>query len=1177
MKMKKMLRCLIMLTIVAGVSSMAFGADPNWIGATSNDWHTAANWETGVVPTTVDRPRLGDETAVGAGPMTTVNIDAPVDVNSIRIADDVGYPYTVNVLSGCLLLTTRGDIVIGDDGVGILNVNADTLGDPNIIIGDDLEVGDNGSGTFTMIGGTLRVGDDIRVSKDDGGTGTMTLDRVRLVECDMLAVASDDDDETGTGVGILTVIDPNIIIDGDLLVGAYGIGTVTFTSGGLTIIEDDLEIGKYGTGTMTTTGGYLDVDDDIEIGKYGKGKLTLNSTDITKVNGDRDADKLLVGQGGGGDGELIMNGSSTILTGSNIVIGAGNSGASGNSNPTSPSLGVVRMKGSSFLYAHDQMRIGNDPNAVGYLYMDPNTVLEVSLDKNEDLIVGGWGTGTIVMNGGEIYIGDDLRLGYSSSKSVGTITMNGDAYIETDGDTADVYIGRKSTDAPSVLNMNDDAFLYVDDDLFIGGQSSDGDRVGHGTIYMNDPNTLIEVYGNLRVGCYGDSVGIIEMISGTIDAYADTWLADKSGSTGTINMGSTAVIILGSNDNLTVGNSGDGYLNMVAGSLINAGQHVYVGRNSTGHGEITMSSGAVITITGDDDLVIGYDGYGLLEMTGGLITVGDLIVAKGDTGDGDVVMVGGTINVVDTIDFAEDHIDQVANLTMSNGAEINAGNDFQFARNGSGTLTMSSGAIINLGTTNKMMIGEDLGSSATVVINDLGTTITCQDLELGDDGGSVDFTINEAQIILGDDLYVARNRGTGDIGGVVDMFIDNDAYIEVSNEFRVGGYGSEVTINLIDGRITTMSSSNVDRLRLPEDPSEGGFARIVLGINANNVSGAATIQIEGSIDASNAGPNDYINFLGGGLLIAEGTSDPNAQDIEDHIASGYFRTTYSAGTYQNASPGVNEIFQPVSTEISGNLHVYLGIGPSATVPNVVGLVQATAEADIVTEGLVAAATTGNSTTVPIGFVISQDPVDGTFVVPDSTVNIVVSIGALVPDVVNLPQGTAEADIVTASLLVGTVTTASSTTIAIDNVISQNPTAGSSVAVDTLVDIVVSLGTTVPNVVGMTADPNAITAIEAVGLVAAATNGVSITVPIGDVISQGPVGSTVVEPGSTVNIVVSAVPSCDTPPAGDLNADCIVDLDDLAILVGAYTTTYNLENFAVLSADWEKCGLDFGCP
>ena len=137
--------------------------------------------------------------------------------------------------------------------------------------------------------------------------------------------------------------------------------------------------------------------------------------------------------------------------------------------------------------------------------------------------------------------------------------------------------------------------------------------------------------------------------------------------------------------------------------------------------------------------------------------------------------------------------------------------------------------------------------------------------------------------------------------------------------------------------------------------------------------------------------------------------------------------------------------------------------PPLTVPPVEGLLQSAAEADIVAAGLVVGAvTTAYHDTVALDHVISQDPVAGTEVAPGSAVDLVVSLGPeppplTVPPVEGLLQSAAEADIVAAGLVVGTVTTAYSDTVALDHVISQSPAAGVSVPEGSAVDLMVSLG------------------------------------------------------------------------------------------------------------------------
>ena len=121
-------------------------------------------------------------------------------------------------------------------------------------------------------------------------------------------------------------------------------------------------------------------------------------------------------------------------------------------------------------------------------------------------------------------------------------------------------------------------------------------------------------------------------------------------------------------------------------------------------------------------------------------------------------------------------------------------------------------------------------------------------------------------------------------------------------------------------------------------------------------------------------------------------------------------------------------------------------------------------------------TTAYNPTVPVGDVISQNPIGGTSVLPGTNVDLVISLGVepvLVPDVMDQAQATAEAAIVAASLTVGNLTSAYDATVPVGNVISQNPIGGASALPGTPVDLVISLGVQpvlVPDVTGQAQAP-----------------------------------------------------------------------------------------------------------
>jgi len=267
-------------------------------------------------------------------------------------------------------------------------------------------------------------------------------------------------------------------------------------------------------------------------------------------------------------------------------------------------------------------------------------------------------------------------------------------------------------------------------------------------------------------------------------------------------------------------------------------------------------------------------------------------------------------------------------------------------------------------------------------------------------------------------------------------------------------------------------------------------------------------------------------------------STPDVVGLSQAVAENTITTAGLTSTVSSASsatvPAGNVISQNpnggTSIAEGSNVDIVVSTGPAiVTVPNVVGSSQTTATNAITAAGLVVGnVTTQNSTTIATGDVISQSPNGGTSLTEGSAVDLVVSLGPVIvttPNVVGLSQAAAESAI-TAAGLTSTVSSASSATVPVGNVISQNPNGGSSVAEGSNVNIVVSTGpaiVTVPNVVGST-QTAATSAITAAGLVVGnVTSQNSTTVATGDVISQSPNGGASLTEGSAVDLVVSLGP------------------------------------------------------
>ena len=212
------------------------------------------------------------------------------------------------------------------------------------------------------------------------------------------------------------------------------------------------------------------------------------------------------------------------------------------------------------------------------------------------------------------------------------------------------------------------------------------------------------------------------------------------------------------------------------------------------------------------------------------------------------------------------------------------------------------------------------------------------------------------------------------------------------------------------------------------------------------------------------------------------------------------------------------------------VNLVISSGPKkVSVPNLDGLAQDAATTAVTAAKLkVGTVTQQASNTVAAGNVISQDPTSGSSLLPDSSVNLVISSGPqvmmTVPSVEGLTQAAATTAITGAKLMVGTVAQQTSSTVVAGKVISQDPANGNSLAEGSPVNLVISSGpqiATVPNVEGLTQDA-ATTAITGAKLkVGTVTQQTSDTVTTGRLISQEPASGSSLAEGSPVNLVISS--------------------------------------------------------
>ena len=205
-----------------------------------------------------------------------------------------------------------------------------------------------------------------------------------------------------------------------------------------------------------------------------------------------------------------------------------------------------------------------------------------------------------------------------------------------------------------------------------------------------------------------------------------------------------------------------------------------------------------------------------------------------------------------------------------------------------------------------------------------------------------------------------------------------------------------------------------------------------------------------------------------------------------------------------------------------------GPGSYLTMPKTTGRTLTDVQADLDALGLHSQVEEEFSDDVETGSVTRSDPEGGSSVHKRAQVQLYVSKGVdmkTVPELTGKSQDEAQRSLTEAGLAVGAVTDAYSEDVPQGQVISQSVAAGTSLAHDSAVDIVLSKGRqplTVPTLSGLSASA-AKSAIEDLGLVAAPTDAYSDTVAEGQVISQQTREGSTLYRGDSVAYTVSKGP------------------------------------------------------
>ena len=415
-----------------------------------------------------------------------------------------------------------------------------------------------------------------------------------------------------------------------------------------------------------------------------------------------------------------------------------------------------------------------------------NLQVGVEAGGNGTINVGdGSGTaGSAVLNLRDRVDGSPNGGGFSmnlapSADTVGTVTVNSDGILEGDQKTWNgtsvvqnphVRIGQSTSGAQSVLTVNAGGQFNARGNVEIGAGGG-----ANGLLHLTGTGARMDMSdGDFTVGFTG--AGTMTVEDGAVFSRTDTAAARSDLYVGRNGSGNGAITIAsggefrreagGNVGDLRIGLGGTGELNVESGGLYHneSGNWDWLGQNTGSNGTVNVNGGTY-EITSGSNLVIGLEGTGSFNHASGATNVNG-IRAGVNSGTGFITIDDGTFNVR-------------AGMLLGGDSPVSGGT-------GSATVDQSGGTTSIAGA---LVVG--LAANHTATYNLTGGTIahTSSDTTVGESGTGT-FNIGVGASLTettAGQFFVGRNEGSGGTL-IVDGSLSKSGSV---NAIRVGNGNTE--------------------------------------------------------------------------------------------------------------------------------------------------------------------------------------------------------------------------------------------------------------------------------------------------------------------------------------------------------------------------------------------------
>ena len=469
-------------------------------------------------------------------------------------------------------------------------------------------------------------------------------------------------------------------------------------------------------------------------------------------------------------------------------------------------------------------------------------------------------------NGGAwMFVGQNNSAGTYNLANTGSAGAGITGFAQGSGSlnaTGNLLVGAFGDNRTGTVRVNTSGTLAISNELFIGdSQNSTGNfLLESGTVTVNNKifvgnnkaigtltmsgGTITKTGGDETFVGRDQGTGTITQNGGTLTLNHNLYVGQSSGSTGTYNISSGAILNVG-RDFVIGRESGNGTLNMTGGTITKTGDEKFIVGHNNATGTVVQSGG---TISANNELYIGNEnasasGTYTLSGTGALNVSNEVVVGR-ESGTGTLNVNGGTLTTSGNGNMYIGRRNGTGTLNQSAGT-ISVNREFGVGSRddnkiGTGTYNLSGGLLT---ASNNIYIGKEQGSSGIMTMT--GGTMTGSDkLIIGHNQATGNLTHSAGTVNVQNEVYIGNENNASSVGTYT---LGGSAELNVGNEVQIGRDNGTGTFNLNGGTVTTKKL-------------EGG-------------NGSATVNFNGGIvkakqDDSNFITNlDTANLQSGGAVI----------------------------------------------------------------------------------------------------------------------------------------------------------------------------------------------------------------------------------------------------------------------------------------------------------------------